>query len=55
MLTYDEMKDAMGLKPAFIEYLTMLIKLFNLSIEQPTLYRCKFDMQKDNTAELHFV
>ena len=29
IFTYTEMKEAMGLKPEFRDYLTMLIKLFN--------------------------
>ena len=46
------------MKPDFTDYLTMLIKLFNCVIsqpdQQPSAYKCVFNIKKDNTGELYF-
>lgn len=51
---YQEMRESQGLTPQFVEYLTMLIKLFNKAIDNPDTYRLATQLNRDNSADLFF-
>ena len=49
------MREQQGLHPLFADYLTMLIKLFNQAITNPSEYRCAIQLNIDNSASLFFL
>ena len=51
---YGDMKYHQKLTPDYIEYLTMLIKLFNQTIQSPKTMKIQLQMNKDNTGDLFF-
>lgn len=48
-------KDTQRLKPDFIDYLTMLIKMFNNTVTNPEEYQLEFVIDQDNQATLNFL
>ena len=51
---YDQMREQQGLYPVFADYLTMLIKLFNQAITNPSVFRCAIQLNIDYSASLFF-
>ena len=49
---YQEMREAQGLHPQYVDYLTMLIKLFNHALTTPKSYKCLMQLNKDNSGDL---
>ena len=49
------MRKTQDLNPQFIDYATMLIKLFNEAIEHEKKFRVIVTLNKDNSADLVFI
>jgi hypothetical protein len=52
---FFELKERLGLKIDFENFLTMLIKFFNQTIEEPDQYKLVMIMNSDSTANLKFI